>query len=353
MGEVKNMAGKNERHSFKVFTENLKNNKIHRVILMYGVEQFLVKWAAETLVKKFVNPSTAAMDFITMDENATCSNIIEACETFSMFSERRIVWVKNFKLLGSDNVKGYTSEDIKMLTEYIKNSNESTVLIFSGEDVRTTAALTSVLKKEGQVYNFERLDRRDLTSFIRKRFVKAGIEIKPQALKLFIDLSGYYNRDSEYTLFHFENDIQKVIAHCTGNLVTAEDIEKTISGDMDTFVFDMINGITGNQKDKAFAILYNILSAGTDAFSIIGAIVSQFEFMLSVKELREDGYDLTAIHKKIGGSDYRIKKAIPFVNRFSKNKLKKTLVSIYEVDRQIKTGLLDSRTALELFIAGI
>ena len=320
---------------------------------MYGVEQFLVKWASETLAGKFVNPATASMDFVILDEDVSCDRIIEACETFTMFSERRIVWVKNFRLLMSDTAKGYTGDDLDRLTEYISNSNESTILIFSGEEVKLTAKLPAALKKYGQVYDFDRLDKPELNSFIRKRFVKAGIEIKPPALKLFIDCTGYYNRESEYTLFHFENDIQKIIAHCTGDTVTTEDIEKTVSGDMDTFVFDMINGITGNQKDRAFEILYNILSSGEDPFSIIGAIVSQFEFLLSVKELREDGLDIGAIHKKLGGSDYRIKKAIPFVNRFSKDKLKKTLISIYEVDRNIKTGLLDSRTALELFIAGI
>ena len=75
--------------------------------------------------------------------------------------------------------------------------------------------------------------------------------------------------------------------------------------------------------------------------------------MLSVKQMREDGMDLKSIHKRLGGSEYRIKKMIPYTNRFSVDKLKKILSSIYEVDRQIKTGLLDSQLALELFIAGV
>ena len=57
----------------------------------------------------------------------------------------------------------------------------------------------------------------------------------------------------------------------------------TVAGDMETFVFDMLDAITGNKKDRAFQILYNILYSGKDAFSIIGAIVSQFELLLSVK----------------------------------------------------------------------
>jgi DNA polymerase-3 subunit delta len=96
-----------------------------------------------------------------------------------------------------------------------------------------------------------------------------------------------------------------------------------------------------------------MLHSGSDAFSIIGAIVSQFEMMLSVKQMREEGLDLGAIHKKLGGSEFRIKKMLPYASRYSVDKLKQILSSIYEVDRNIKTGLLDPQLALEMFIAGI
>lgn len=46
------MYKKPVKHSFKVFSENLKTGNIDQVILMYGIEQYLVKWAVDTLVKK-------------------------------------------------------------------------------------------------------------------------------------------------------------------------------------------------------------------------------------------------------------------------------------------------------------
>ena len=179
------------------------------------------------------------------------------------------------------------------------------------------------------------------------------MEISPQNLNLLIDATGYFNKESDYRLFHFDNDIKKIVAHCDGVKIAEEDIVRTVDGDMDTIVFDMLDGISGNQKDKAFRILYNSLRSGRDPFSLIGAVVSQFEMMLSVKQMREDGLDLAAIHKKLGGSEYRIKKMIPYANKYSVEKLKKILSSIYETDRNIKTGLLDSQLALEMFIAGI
>ena len=61
--------------------------------------------------------------------------------------------------------------------------------------------------------------------------------------------------------------------------------------------------------------------------------------------------DLKSIHSRLGGSEYRIKKMIPYTNRYSADKLKKILSNIYEVDRNIKTGVLSDQMALEMFIA--
>ncbi len=342
------------KHSFKVFAEDLKNRNIGKVILMYGIEQYLVKWAVDTLVENFVNPAVKAVDYVVLDEdNSSCSEIIAAAETFTMFSERRVVWVRNFKPLAGDNVRGYSKDDLVELAAYLESCNESTILIFSSEDIKGSATVTAALKKYGQVYHFDSIDKGDLRSFAAKRFKAAGVGITKSAVDTLIDVTGYYNRESDYRLYNFDNDIQKIIAHSDGIQIAEEDIMNAVSGDMDTFVFDMLDGITNNQKEKAFSVLYNILHGGNDIFPIIGMIASQFELMLSIKQMRQDAMDIKAIHKKLGGSEYRIRKLLPHVSRFSEEKLKKTLSEIYEVERNIKEGLLAPQLALEMFIAGI
>lgn len=347
------MAFKQETHSFKIFTNNMRQGKVPKLVFMYGEEQFLVNWAVETLVKKYVNPATKAMDYVKLDEDTTCESIIEACETFSMFSDRRVVWVKDFKLLYNDSVKGYSKDQIEMLTDYLDNSNEGTILIFSGNESKMNGSVSAKLKKKADVYNFCRLDYATFKGFALKRFKAAGVNISPSSVKLLIDATGYFNKDSDYRLFNFANDIEKIVAHAECGRVSDEDIEKAVCGDMETFVFTLMDGIIDNHRDVAFQVLYNMLSAGEKAMSILATFANQFEFILSVKQMREDGVDLATMMKKLGSGDFRIKKVMPFVNRYSEDKIKSILISLYEVDRNIKTGLLDDRTALEMFIAGI
>ena len=78
------------------------------------------------------------------------------------------------------------------------------------------AKTSAAIKKHGQVYDFATIDKPDLVSFARKRFQAAGIDITPGGINALIDATGYYHKESDYRLFHFENDIQKIIAHSDG-----------------------------------------------------------------------------------------------------------------------------------------
>jgi DNA polymerase-3 subunit delta len=72
-----------------------------------------------------------------------------------------------------------------------------------------------------------------------------------------------------------------------------------------------------------------------------------------VKELKEEGKDFKEMQKILGIHEYRIKKAIPYSNRYSINQLYNILSKAYRVDHNIKKGILDGRLALELLIAEI
>lgn len=65
------------------------------------------------------------------DDTVTVTGIIEACETLSMFSERRVIVVSDFAPLEGARLKGFSDDDEAHLAEYIKDIPESAVLIFT------------------------------------------------------------------------------------------------------------------------------------------------------------------------------------------------------------------------------
>ena len=59
------------------------------------------------------------------------------------------------------------------------------------------------------------------------------------------------------------------------------------------------------------------------------------------------------IAKKTKVHEFRVGKAMKFQQKYDENELKRILLSAYETDDKIKSGLLEPALALELLIAGI
>ena len=69
--------------------------------------------------------------------------------------------------------------------------------------------------------------------------------------------------------------------------------------------------------------------------------------------MREEGLKPPQMQKILGVHEFRIKKAMSVTEKYSREGLKRILSKAYEIDGNIKNGLLEQTLALELFIAEI
>lgn len=341
---------------YQTFISELKKGTAKSVFLFSGEEEYLINWAGNWLMKTYVNPAAKAIDSAVIDgQTADLQQVLESCDTFPMLSKKRVIWVKDFNRL--KQVKGLSDHDTELLQNYLKNPNPSAVLIFSAKEIDVRSKAVKALKKEGSWYSFDQLSENELMSFAHKRFQAANLQISRGDMRFLVQSTGYFNKESTYRLFQFENDLQKIIAHAQGPFIRREDIEEMIEGDGDTFIFNLLDGISGNDKKTAFQILHNKLTENSnEAGAIVGAIASQVELMLEIREFLDgNGGRVSAswISKYTGMNEYRIKKAMNYARRYPRRKLQEMLMEIYEVNYRIVSGLLDARTALELYIARI
>ena len=367
-------------HAFKGFAADMKKGLEAPVIFMYGVEEYLIEWAAGLIARRFVGAGAADTDFERPD-GATVSleEILESCETFSMFSEKRVIWVRDFQPLLQDNAKGFGERQLKALEAYMDQPNDRTVLIFSSARVindpkdrrEKKTKLDKLLLKKAKCYDFCPLDRKALRAFIEKRIATAGAAISRDDVEYLIDTTGYFHKDTDYRLMNLEADLAKItgLAHEGGAttvptqgasgvpsapaVVNRQIIDRAILGDMETYVFDFLDHLAMNRKSEAFTILSNMMADGNDVFGLLGLMVNHFELITEVKELREAGMDPLGMSKELAIHEFRVKKALTSANRVTLEKLKSMLCQLYDIDAGIKRGDIDGRLALELFIGRI
>lgn len=345
---------KNEEHAFQTIQKQLKADALKGVLFFYGKEQYLIDWAVGAIVNRYVNPATAALEYSKLNGvDTTWAEIQNSCETLPMFSERRVVLVSDFPPISGGKSRNFSENDEKDLADYVKQLPETTLLIFTGESADKRKKLYKAIADQGGAYEFGPLTRALLTGTIEKRLAQAGKRARAQAISAFIDHTGYFDKDTDYTMFNVENDLKKAIAHAVGEEVNAEDFMGIVAGNIDTDVFAMMDFISRGNKPEAFVRLHNILDSGESVYKLLALICSQFEIMLSAKEMREEGQPVAVIQKTLGVHEFRLKKALQFAEPYSVERLRKILKSAYEVDKNIKTGLLDQTLALEMFVAEI
>ncbi|HVI41337.1 MAG TPA: DNA polymerase III subunit delta, partial [Anaerovoracaceae bacterium] len=310
--------------------------------------------AIDTLVQKYVNEVTREMDFSRIDgASVTFDQIRNDCETLPFLSERRVVLISDFKLIEGGKTKGFDDEEEKLLADYLKNLPENCMLILTSQGADKRKKLFKAISESGGVYEFGELDEKSLKSYIEKRFKEAGKTARPAVVAELIAASGYYDKDTDYTLYNLENDIRKAIAYNEGVEIGMDAVENSISGNLDTNVFAMIDSLGRDRKDEAYQMLHNLLVSGEQVYKLLALLCSHFEIILSVKEMKEEGKSFSEMKDILGIHEFRIKKAASFAERYTVSHLRKILRETYEIDKNIKTGLLESSLALELFIAEI
>lgn len=345
-----------KEHAFQTIGRDLKAGNVPNLVFLCGEEQYLVHWAVDLLKETYINKACESLDFTRLEpENLTTAGIKESCETLSMMSPRRMVLIPEFPPALGQKLKGFSESDEKELIEYMEDLPETCLLVITAGKPdpknKKKSRLQTAAAKAGAVYDFGPLSGAQLRSFVAKRFKASGKIYRDSVVSLLIEDSGYGNKEIDYNLYNLDNDIKKVIAHSTGDEIVASDVTETVSSNLETNTFAMLDAVSRNRKDEAYRLLHNLLVSGEAVYGLLALIISQLELILEVKEMREEGMNPAQMHKLLGIHEFRIKKAMAVTEKYSAEGLKRILSKAYEIDGTIKTGLLEQNLALELFIA--
>lgn len=331
---------KKKEHAFKVFQKDLKEGELSGMVVLMGVEEYLIDWAKNTLINRYVNDVTRMLDLDVIDsDNYDLDSLIASCETVPVMSEKKVVVLRD-----------YNKPDLKEICKYCMDMPETTLLILI---IKKPDKVSKTLQSAGRIYDFEPLEDESLMAFVNKKFKERNKVISRTYISTLINESGYSNKDADYHLCHLFGDIEKICNLADGDEIQLQDIRLGLSDNLEHGVFALIDAISNGRKDIALDLLNQIITSGEDEIKLLAMIISQLEIMLQTKELIGDGMAISTVAKKIKVHEFRVKKAANFVKKYSVKTLKDDLKAAYNTDMQIKRGILDKRLALEILIAKI
>lgn len=352
----------NTEHPSKTITKMVQSAKETgvwpRLLLLCGKEDFLISWAKSYLKDQIVNEATAALDYTVFSESAiNAYDIIAACETVPLMSDRKLVLVDSADIFSAQAPKDMSKEEIESLIDYLPKIPETTLLVFTCEKPNKTRSIYKSISKLGIVYDFTPLDDATLSGWMAKRLKAQGRSAKPEDLLAFAKNCGYGDVERNYTLNNLENDLKKVFASTDKAVLSLDDMMENSAGEAEINAFKLLDAAFSGNKGEAMTILHNTIDIQTPSkemgavMSFLGLLCSQLEIMVEGKERDEEGQSFFEIANGMGTNEYRLKKAMASCKGKSANDLRGSLDRAFQIEKDLKSGNMDGRLALELFIA--
>lgn len=314
------------------------------VYLFHGTDTFIIKSKINNIINKYgvddFNVSNYDM------EEVNLSDAINDAETIPFMSEQKIVIIRNAFFLTTEAPKKAINHDVDKLKRYLDNPVEETLLILTAPYMKLDErkAITKVVKDKAKVEKCMPLQEADTSNWIKRQLGKNSITIDHDALKEFL---SRVENNTEVLV----NETQKLLNYAEGmNRIDLEMIQKVITKNIEDNVYEITNMILENKQGKALQIYNELVMHSEDPLRILGILINKYREILHVKYLISDGKDKADIARYYNASAGRAYYMMKNANSVKMDIVQKHLRKLEEIDYKIKSGQIDKRTGLELFI---
>lgn len=330
--------------------DELKKDIIRNLYLFYGEEEYLKEYCLKQIEKSVVDDSTRTLNRIVLEGKIDIEKLIDNCETMPVFSDKKIVIVKNSGLFTSKN-KGEEKTEKKgkqhdQLTLFLQSIPSYTYLIFYEEEIDKRIKYVNVINKNGLVVEFSYRKPAELTKWVIKVFKASKKEISMTAASMLVE-------NCEAGMNSLLNEINKIISFMGDDRkVTEEIIDKVCSKSVKGRIFDLTDAIAEKNSAKALELLNDLIVLKEPVPKILFMMTRQLRQILEMKLLINEGLNEKEAASKMNILPFIAGKLYKQAQRFTVDVLKAAINQSLEMDIAIKNGRLDGRIAAELFIAG-
>ncbi|MFD2369748.1 DNA polymerase III subunit delta [Brevibacillus sp. GCM10020057] len=318
------------------------------VYVLYGPESFLAEEFLTLAKREMIDPDFSDLNVSVYDCTETSlGDILQDAETLPFMGEHRLVIARQAYFLTGSKPQTKVESNPDALLDYMQNPPDYTTLILhtQAEKLDERKKLVKTLQQRAKVIPFMQLKDAELYGWVERQAGKYKATIRrEQAMKL-VERAG-----SELRLL--DKELEKLALFVgDGGVITDEVIEQLGARTLEQDVFALIEQVATGRLDRALRMLYDSMKTGEEPIKLLALLARQFRMLLQVRQLAPRGYSQQQIAGMIKMHPYAVKKAMEQARYFSEESLKRLLLMLAEDDFRMKSGQVDKRLALELFIA--
>lgn len=318
----------------RVINEDIKSGQYKRVYLIYGEENYLKKQYRDKLKEAITSGDTMNYGYFE-GKGTDVNSIIEMSETLPFFADYRLIVVENSGFFKSANEK---------MTEYIEKIPDSTIIVFVESEVDKRGKLYKRVKEKGHDCEMAVQTPAVLEKWILGILGREGKKVTKATIDYFLSISGN-------DMTNIYGELEKLMCYCMDReVIDISDIKAITTEQISAKIFDMIDALGYKNQKKTLDIYYDLINTKEPPMRILFMLTRQFNIMLQVKELKEQGMGQKDIASRLSMQPFIVGKAMKQTENFKGNILRAAIQDAVDMEKDIKSGNMDEKMGVELLL---
>lgn len=319
----------------KSINEDIKNQSLKQVYLLYGEEDYLKKNYRDKLKAAFL-PQEDKMNYAYFEgKNIDPMEIIGLAETMPFFADLRLIVVEN---------SGFFKNACQELADYMREPAETVRFIFVEQQIDKRGKLYKAVGRLGRAVEMKVQDEKSLLPWIGGKVRKEHKQIKESTARYLLSKVGTDMTclDQELEkLFSYTMEEQEITIGHIDDICTPQLLDR---------VFAMVEAVALKQQKKALDYYYDLLALRESPMKILYLLVRQFRILLDTKSLVKGGASKGLVASELSVAPFVADKYMRQCSSFTEKTLKEILEEGAMLEEMVKTGRLNDRMSVELFI---
>lgn len=328
-----------KRASLSDFDRLFQKKKLEPIYFFFGEEDFLIDEAVRAIRWAVFDSELeeAANTVVLYGSEVSLGAIVSAASEYSMFSEKRLVIVRQFEKVRKDSSRDKQAAQLAEFWRYVQDPLPTTTLVL------TAGALDKQeLKKEPFVWlekvSYEFAALKSGAEFAEQYAARLGWRLTPEAARNLDIFVGNSARE-------LGSELQKIINY-VGNRVdktiTGRDVLEVVTVLKEYDVFALQRAIAERDLRQASGIALKILEKEGSLMPIINYFTVFFVRLWKLKSpaaLRMSDQDAAKELGLYGGQIYFLKEYRRYAEVFSMRDIERALLALHQADLALK-GIL-------------
>lgn len=317
------MAAK--EYNFSEGNSELSKGKLQPFYSLAGEENYFRDKLLDRITSRvFQNPGMKGFNFYRFFGNEhSLADVVSASLSMPMPGSDKLIIVKDFEKLKIPNEADFE--------KFLKSPAQGNITVFCYDSLEKTE-LNKLLKAHTQIINCVSPKDYQIPGWAKEYCSGIGYTIDADAAQFLADQVGVH-------LLILEQEIIKVISFKTEDKkISIDDIALTLGVSKEFTLFNLQDMLGQKKLGESLVILKKLLESGQQEPAILGALISFYKRLHSIKVLNQAGQNAKQAASTLKMNEYAVQKIFPHIGNYNFEEIVKIYRYFREADIELKTS---------------